>query len=756
MNLLRTRLCVACCVFALILPAASAQSRANTVSSSDQTPGGAEPGNSDAASRAAPGNQQVAVGEIIVTAQKRSESVQKVAASITALGGESLVERGLSNNEQLASQVPSLQFAEHATSTLFAIRGISLDITTGAGEPSVATHIDGVYQPRVTAPAIDMTDLDRVEVLRGPQGTLYGRNSTGGAINFVSAAPTADLTAGATIGIGSFDQRMVRGYLSGPIVGDVVRARLAASYDRNDGPTVNLFDGQRLEGRERYYLHGSLAISPDGPLSAELGAYYINEKLSGPVQYNLEQGPFFGLLFPGQDARTTTEPYRVFNDLTPRTERDLLLFTGRLAWKVSDDITVRSITGYAEHKYRSRFDGDGTALPYIAVGTDLTGPRRGDSKSFSQELNIGGTVSALDFVAGLFYFDEKFDPYVVFEFPLGIPSAAPPTTAFLASARERTHSYAGFVDLTYRLTDRFRLVGGLRVGEDRKRYRQTFGFSLPGFPLGTGPGIACQNENYRAKWSSFTPKAGVQFDATDRIMLYAQYQRGFKSGAFNLTACGNEVDPEKITSYEVGIKSRLIGNTLTLNISGFHYDYKDLQVLRFVNVGGVDTSILDNAATAKVDGIEIEALARPTRNFDVSIAFSYLDARYDRYLPGNGADYSGNQLNRAPRYSIKSAVEQRIPLSGALEEFRLRGELNLTSRVFYTPDNGRQFSQPSTVIANVSATIAAANDIELRAFGRNLFDQAVRVNAFPSATQNAIQGFYGLPRTWGVELSKRF
>ncbi|WP_158250687.1 TonB-dependent receptor [Novosphingobium sp. HII-3] len=679
-----------------------------------------------------------------------------MAASITALSGDALVERGLSSAEGLAAQVPGLQFSEHANSTLFAIRGISLDVLTGAGEPSVAMHIDGVYQPRATAPLIDLTDVERVEVLRGPQGTLYGRNATGGTINFISATPTKDFEAGITVGAGSFDQRLFRGYISGPIIGDTVRARLAASYDENDGAFRDQ-SGERLDGRKRTYVHGSVSVGTGGPLSADLSGYYIREKLTGPIQALVQQGPFFELVFPNRQVSYTTKPYRVFNDYVPRTARDLKLFTGRLSWELSDSFTLRSITGYAASDYRTRFDGDSTTLNYIAVGDPATtGPRTGDSRSFSQEINLSGDVGSIEFVAGLFFFRERFKPFVAFNFPEGIPGAAAPNTNFFAKADEKTKSYAAFADLTYHVSDRFRVVGGLRGSKDRKIYDQTFGFSLPGFPVGTGPGMACVNERYAESWSSLTPKAGLQFDATSRTMMYAQYQKGNKSGAFNLTVCGNEVDPENISSYEVGIKSRVLDNTLTLNLSAFHYDYKDLQVLRFVTVGGVDTSILDNAATAKVDGFELEAAARPSPKMGVNVAFSYLDARYSTFLAGTGKDYSGNRLNRAPKFTVKSGAEYRLPLTGLFSELTLRGELNLTSRVYFSPDNSRSLSQDSVTIINAYATLASENGIEARAFGRNLSNVAVLANAFPSSTQNAVQGFYGLPRTWGIELSKRF
>jgi len=697
--------------------------------------------------------------EIVVTALKRSESIQDVPAAITALSGETLTERGLNGAEALASQVPGLQFTEHATSTLFAIRGIVLDIVTGAGEPSVASHIDGVYQPRPTSPLIDFSDVDRVEVLRGPQGTLYGRNATGGTINFVSAAPTNSLAGAVTAGIGSFDGRLLRGFVSGPIAGDAVKARLAAAYDENDGFTKNLLTGGRLEGRERIYLHGALTLEPIDNLTIDLGAYYIDEDKNGPVQVLFEQGPFFELVAPDTPTLFTTEPHEVYNDFIPRTTRKLKLFTGRVSLDLTDKIALKSITGYSDFDYEQVFDGDGTSLNYIAVGAPSTGPGHSLSDAFSQEFNVTGTVGALDFVVGAFYFREDYDQLTVFEFPIGIPGLAPGGSNFYAAANETTKSTAVFADVTLHVTDQLRLIAGARQTWDSKDYVQTFGFSLPGFPIGTGPGMACVDTLYKGKWNSFTPKFGAQFDAGPDVMLYGQFQKGNKAGQFNLTVCGNEVNPESVASYEVGIKAQLIDRRLTLNMSAFHYDYKDLQVNRFSQVGGVPTSILDNAATAKINGFELEMVANPSRRFAVNIAVAYLNSKYEDYLidPENGINLKDNQLTRAPEWSLKSGAEYRLPLAGFLSELTLRGELNFTDRLFFDASNDRNLSQPSVIVINGYATLASDDSgLEFRVFGKNLTDEVIIANRFPAATQNAVQGFYAAPRTWGAEVTKRF
>ena len=601
------------------------------------------------------GSEEATVTEVTVTAQKRSQSVHDVPASVTALLGATLQERAVSGPEGLAAQVPGLQFAEYATTTMFANSRHQPRRPAGAGEPSVATHIDGVYLARPTVPLIDLDDVDRVEVLRGPQGTLYGRNSTGGTINLISAAPTDARSGRLKAGFGSFGRYLAGGYISVPLDENGSGLRLTASYDSNDGQARNLVTDTRTDGRDRTYLHGALALRASETVSVDLGVFYIDEEMDGPVQYVIHQRPFYQFVFPTKTVRFTEQPWKVYNDFPPRTDRSLFLVTGNIAFDLGNGITLKSITGYADNRFGQSFDADATDLNYNPLGDDVTGPRRIDSRSISQELNLSGTVGALDFVAGALYFKEHFKPLVVFGFPLGIPGALPPGSEFYGKADEHTENYAGFLDLTYRLSESFRVVAGVRASHDRKENIQTFGASLPGFPLGTGPGMACINRVNEASWTSVTPKFGLQYDADRETMLYAQYQRGNKAGQFNITVCGNEVGPENVDAYELGVKSRLFDNRVTLNASLFQYEYKDMQVTRTIVSNNVSTAILDNAATARVRGGELEATASLAPDVMVNLGVTYLDSRYNDYIAGPGLSYTGNRLNRTPRWTVSRA-----------------------------------------------------------------------------------------------------
>jgi iron complex outermembrane receptor protein len=700
----------------------------------------------------------VVIEEILVTAQRRSQSVQDVPASLTALSGATLQERSVSGPEGLAAQVPGLQFAEYANTTMFAIRGISLDVLTGAGEPSVATHVDGVYLARPTVPLIDLDDVDRVEILRGPQGTLYGRNSTGGTINFISARPTPELSGGSKAGFGSFGRFVAGGYVSIPLAERGSGIRLAASYDNHDGQADNLVTGDPTDGRERTYQHLSLALLPGDNLSVDLGLFYIDEELDGPVQYAIQQRPFYEFVFPTETVNYTERPWKVYNDFRPKTDRSLLLGTANIAFDLGGDVTLRSITGYADNEFGQTFDADATDLDYMELGDDVTGPRRIDSKWFSQEFNISGTVGALDFVTGLYYFTEQFKPLVAFGFPLGIPGALPPGTEFYGEADEDTDSYAGFVDLTYALTERLTGIAGVRVSYDEKRNIQSFGASLPGFPLGTGPGMACIDQVNEENWNSVTPRLGAQYDASDDTMLYAQYQRGNKAGQFNITVCGNEVSPENVDAYEVGLKSRLFDQQVTLNFALFQSDYEDMHVIRSFVTNNVATAILDNAATARVRGAEVEALATTVvPDVAINLGVTYLDSRYEDYVAGPGLDYTGNELNRAPKWTVKSGAEWRIQLGGLLSEVMLRGEANYTDRMFFAPSNQREQSSDPATVFNAYLTLASDPwGLTLKVYGTNLTDEEVLVGALDAAASQAILGYWNSRRSWGVELSKAF
>lgn len=699
-------------------------------------------------------------GEIIVTAQKRSESVQRVAASITAISGDALADRAVGSPAQLAGQIPGLEAGEYGPTMQFAIRGVSLDIKTGAGEPSVALHVDGVYLARPTMPFIDFEDVERVEVLRGPQGTLYGRNATGGAINFISAEPTNELEGYVTVGAGSFNRLFTRGSINLPLADGKAALRLTGSYDEDDGYARNLTNNERLEGRKRTYVHGALRLQPAETLQLDLGAYYIREVIKGPVQYNMYQGPFFEMVFPDETVLYTNEPWKVYEneDALNNSWRRLLLFTGRVSWDISDSFTLRSITGYADSNFATQFSADGTTLAYTPVGTiPQFGLDRGDSNTFSQELNLAGSAGPVDFIAGLYYFHEHFRPYVPINFPSGLPGALPPGASFLGIADEKTESYAAFTDVTAHLSDRFRVVGGVRISRDRKNYVQSFGVQFAEYPNGTGPGFACEKLAQKASWSSVSPKAGVQFDVTRSAMLYGQYQRGSKAGQFNLTVCENKVNPEVVDSFEIGMKSRWLDNRLTVNLAAFRYDYKDLQVDRQIP-GVPPTSILDNAATAKVEGVEFETLLLPSDDISINVGITYLNSRYGRYLPGDGNDHSGNRLNRAPRWTVKSGAEWRVPLSGFFSRFTIRGELNMSDRVYFEPSNNLLMSQRSTIIGNAYATLDSdLGGWSLKGYVTNIGDVAAMNGIINTlASQNAVLGYYNRPRTFGAELTKRF
>lgn len=699
--------------------------------------------------------------EIIVTALRREASVQSVPAAITAVGGQSLVNRAITNPEALASTVPGLQFTSAQSSTQLSIRGVSLDVATGTGEPAVAPYINGVYISRVTAPLIDFTDLSRVEVLRGPQGTLYGRNSTGGAVNLISTRPTDKFEGEITGGIGSYERRLVRGTISGPLIEGKLGFRLSGSYDYNDGSVLNVVNNRRLNGLKRTYVHGGLTFEPSSAIKNDFDVFYVKEKSETPLEFFVQQTVpgFFEANFPGLPINfISNRNDRIAIDTIPNNRRDMLLFTNNLTVNLTSDVRLKFITGYNRHNFKTTTsDGDGTDQPITLVG-DKDHPVINDSRTFTQEINLSGSVGPIDFVAGLYYFNEKSTPSFPAIFPLGLPSAGVPAgSALISFSRDHTKSRAAFADVTYNVSDRLRLVGGLRYSQDRKNITQTQGIVIPGLPADAA--LQCNATKYKAKFSSWTPKAGVQFDVTDKILTYAQYQKGEKAGTFNLSVCGNEVDPETITSYEVGFKSRLLDNSLTLNVSAFNYDYSDLQVIVLRNVPGIafKTFALDNAAKARIKGFEIEAEAHPSERWTVSTGISYLDAKYQQYDNGAGQDFSGNRLTRAPKWSIKSAAEYRLPLSGFFSSLSLRGEMDVTDRVYFMPSNLLELSQPSTVLINASVNLMSdEHGLSLRAFGRNLTDQDVFVNLFDSSTQGGNFGFRGARRTWGVEASKRF
>jgi len=720
-----------------------------------------------------------ATHDIIVTALKRTESIQKVPASITALSGANLVERGISNVGALQFAVPSVEVGSVFGDTQITIRGIGL----GPGGPSTAVYVDGIYQPIAALADLSAVDLARVEVLRGPQGTLYGRNANAGSVNFISNAPTQKWEGYLLGSYESFDEYKLQGMLNAPL-GAGIAARLVVNYDdRQDGFVKNVIPGQEDLDKGKV-LTGRLRIG--GQITDDL-SFDVNlegKHATGPFQYFQLHNPINAAAIASvplfADAIVPLRAWRTAANDPSDVHENYGLAGLTLTWK-SPIGTVKSITAYQRYSQNALSDQDGTQISVFPNEQRIT------DHSLSEELNLSKQVGRFDAILGAFYLDERGTRSQFYPFPTGDPGfGAPPGSYLFDSEPQKDElSKAVYGDVTMRVTDRLRLIGGLRYSDDRQKIRvdNAFGATTPGGPIGQPgepffpPTTTCPDPTTKFDFDSVTGKVGVQYDVARSQNVYATYSTGYLDGGLNYTVCPtqNVFNPEKIKAYEIGYKSRLFDNHVTFNISAFYYDFTDLQVSRDVGVN----VLTENAAGAHVKGIEAEAYWFPDSHLTFNANFSYLDAKYTDFFsedplnpfavgvsrpttiePGTGGlvaqDVSGNFLSNAPRFSGNAGVAYRTD-TYSWGSLVLRTDVAARSHFYLREFNDPLDEQKAYALVNLSAIWnAPGGRYTVRIFGNNVTNHAYLVTMGTSDTFGARYVTYGTPRQVGVELSTRF
>ena len=720
---------------------------------------------------------------ITVTAQKREQSLQDVAGSVAAFDAVTIEERGLSTIESLVQATPGLVYQESSGSSQLTVRGVGLLVNTGVAEPAVGTHIDGVFQPRASVSAIQFLDLERIEVLRGPQGTLYGRNTTGGTVNFVLAKPAEEFEGFGAVGLGSYNEISAKAYFTGPIAGDKMLGRLSAVYSERDGFYDNINTGSEPLSRQEWGVRGALRIVPTSDITIDLSAFHQEEQGSYPLQHSFNGNPFvdglvLGGFLPAGSVIIPDKEWETADDTEPFTEVETNMVSLEANWTVSDKFQIKSITGFTDHQLGPQvFDADGTSLGIVNIGS-TSNPRLGTSEALSQEFNFSGTSAAdrLDWLVGLYYFHEDHEHSIPSYFvdPLVqtiVGAAFAPVlgdgarfTDQQQQVSETTESQAIFADVTYSLTDKVRVGAGARYTDDSKEIDQTLianataGVGGP-VPFGTPvPLPLCEDQRTDLGFSDTNFKVRGEWDVDADAMLYGQWQNGFKDGGVNLGVCGDEFDKEEIEALEIGVKTSWLNGAFVLNASAFSYDYSNMQTLAFRNT---TDSFIYNIPQAEIMGAEIEAVARPTDDFSVDLGLALLDTEikeaesFDTFNPAAGVqDLAGNDLPSSPSYTLLLGANYEWDIGmGSID---LRGEIfnsdSYNFRVFSNPED----EQENYSLINLYATYRSPGDRYLvRAFVKNLSDEAhYKFLLFSPLVGQA--GEYAEPRTFGVELGMHF
>ena len=710
--------------------------------------------------------------EIIVTAQKRSESLQNVPISVTALTGNTLVASGIQDTERLSTLTPGL-IVQRSVVGKISIRGVGNENYTISGDPGVAVHADGVYVARAAAGLFDLFDIARVEVLRGPQGTLYGRNATGGVINVIPNAPDPSALGARVYGeYGNYNDVRIDGDVNVPIGTSGWAARIAGLYDKRDGFTRNTnVDASsrgfgRLDSKDVWAVRGQIAYAGDSPFKARLSVEYNKDNSNLPAYKYLNRpdalpdADFGGFGGSNRELRTVNQGFELAipgSGQSVGSNADVFK-TDQLGVSLHLDydfrgVSLSSISGYRDTKFNYLDDGDGSDVFYVNY------IQQDKNRQYSQELQLNGHFGDFEYLLGGFWFRETGSSFIALPFTLGFDLPFYITV----NGTAKTDALAGFGELRWQATSRLKLTVGGRYSHEKRaaKYRYEVNFGVP----------SVQNPDLDATFNAFTPRFVIDYKLTDRVNLYGSATRGFKSGGFNLLAVQPGFAPEKVWAYEIGAKSTFAGGKGTLNADVFYYNYKDIQVGQIVNL----SSVLTNAARATVKGAEIEALFRPSDRLEIGATFAYLDARYDKFCTGdptqpdaavdprctaaNPIDLKGNRFPRAPKFTETVSATYTYPFaSGAM--LALRGDLRAQSLTYFTQFNRRLISQPAYEVVNGRLTWTAPEGrFSVGAFVNNLlnktyFNEVLESGAFNP--QLVAQAYVAPPRTYGVTAGVKF
>jgi iron complex outermembrane receptor protein len=648
-------------------------------------------------------------GDIVVTAQKRVERLQDVPLAVTAVGGDALASRQINDTSTLTQAVPSLTFQQGAnpSNTTLRIRGVGTALFSQGVEPSVAVVVDGVVAARQAQGFADFADIDRIEVLRGPQGTLFGRNSTAGVINVVTARPSREFEGRVDATIAEQDEYRVKGSVSGPIT-DTLRARLTGYYNNVGGWLHNVATNRDANGSEGYGVRGKLEWDATENLNLlAIVDYRKNEaNCCYSVPYRIVNPVLAALTSPvvaSPENRSIRERPETFSDSEQKT------FSLQADWDLGFG-TVTSITAFQDYslEVNQPIDRIGAfpGVPFVGTGAAFASwPRNGgtiDLQNFTQEIRLGsngGRSERLSYTIGAFFSDLTIDRYferrrgVCAAGVLGQPCAVTPVFQSVESnAHLRGTSISTFAQIEYRLFGGLRALGGLRwqheevsVAGVRTTPSQPGDAVFPGTPSLSGKRNASDNE--------LTGKAGLQYEFSRNVQAYGSYTRGYKGIGFNTEIATNfatqdPVLPENVDAYEIGAKGRTSDGKFALSAALFLADYSNLQVQANRSDAATGTSqfVQTNAGSSRTKGFELEATVQPSDTFQVIASFTYADTSVD----ANGLNCAlQNQGNPVIVTGGSTPVNTCYRLSQVINGATVLGPIRQDIRGGYLPNSPR-------------------------------------------------------------------
>lgn len=618
--------------------------------------------------------------DIIVTAQRRSERLEDVPLAITAVSGDTLEKsgvRGLGNIGQIAAGV---QVNRGGAFTQPSVRGVSTMVLGFGFENNVAVYVDGFYQPDAVSINGDLVNLASMQILKGPQGTLYGRNATGGAIVIETLAPSDTFTMSGEASYGRFDDKRAKAYVSVPIA-QGIKFSAAGFYRHSDG-YIKTPSGDPAVPIRNATIRTKLQLDPIDNVTVTLGYNHVFSDDSRGLAYTYTD--YYAYAAVPATADRATKPGRLTSNVRPDASVRLDEFTAKVKWD-TDIGTLSSYTSYAHRLSHSVFDIDGSFA-------QLQSSRGVGINQFTFQQSLDYAIDAIDrvnLVVGASYYNDLFDNRNSERYALQMPPAAPDAYQNIRSTAE---AMAVYVDATWQLTDKLFLTGGARYHDESRGFQYT---ETAGFP---GAILLPDRPPVRANFNKVTPRAVVRYELGDRTNIYASYTQGFRSGTYNIAVlptaaeAGKPVEPEKITSYEVGFKTA--SSNFRFDAAAYYYDYRNLQVA--VTATGPTRVILFNAPKAEIYGAEANASYTPVDSLNLRGGVAYVHARYKDFTDEAGnpiafgtgitasglnnttqrQDWSDQQMARAPTWTANGGIDYTATVAG--------GKLVATANASYT------------------------------------------------------------------------
>jgi len=752
------------------------------------------------------------IEEIVVTAQKRESNLQETPIAITAMTHEQIEVNRIEDVSDVALRTPSMTYNQLAGYSQVAIRGVGTDLTNLANETAVAMYEDGVYRGATFSQSVPQFDMERIEVLRGPQGTLYGRNATGGAINVITRLPSETPEFNGSFTGGDYDHIRLEIGLSGPLT-DTILGRVSFLTDSHSG----YFDNKTRddsEGDDSFkggHASALFKLSETGELilrgnytrdHTSAGAFVVREiaptalgvtpanvggflTFPNPLLGGLSLAQAFGLNIPQASPPIVVDPdnHDYYGNMPSKNTIKQYGGSATLTEQFGD-VTAKLVVARQDAKFVVTGDSDGTDLPMLELNSGDQANRQNTA-----ELNFSGTFwdGRATWLVGGFYFQE--DGYAHFYYDLtamqttfeaifgifsplqaplpagsfavlppfneprlktGVPSATPYLDF---RGNQDSTSYAGYGQMTIDLMDHLHLTLGARYTDDTKDMHRELTLNLGGPPC---------NQHINQNWNETTGQGTVSYDFSDDVMTYVSASKGFKSGGFNVAECAGAFDPETIWAYEIGTKANLLDRRLQLNAAAFLYNYDDIQINRFIN----NASSITNAAKADIYGAELELVALLGEGFEFDGGVTYLSTEYggdasfsDPIIGGPPISVDGNDLLRSPPWKLYFGAQ--YTWETGMGRFLLRGDVTYSDKFYFdvfqaSLPNQHEMKQDAYTITNARLQWDSIDGkYSGQLFCQNIGDELYANTAVAIGTTGSIASAYSTPRVFGLRVSMR-